>query len=329
MPEVERIPLQITSIYEPIQQDLGKVEEQLRSVSRSELIPTPDLLSHALTKMGKRIRPALTLLSGMFYQYDLKTLLPMATAVELLHIATLIHDDTIDGAALRRSKPTVSSIWGKETALILGDYLFATSADLVSTTENVLAMRLFAQALQVISAGELRQNFSAFRADLTRDEYYRRIQSKTASLFSMACETGAILSQAPRPSSLALRSYGDHLGLGFQIVDDILDFIGDKNELGKPVGNDLMQGTVTLPAIIFCESYPGNSYVKDALKDKGNKDLVKKAVEAISGSPAIKQAYEAAAEQCRMAMENLKDLPASPSMQPLKTLTEYVLDRNR
>lgn len=321
--------MQIDSIYRPILQDLRKVEDNLRSLSSSALIPAPDLLAHALNGMGKGIRPALTLLSGKFYNYDLKLLLPMATSVELLHIATLVHDDTIDGAALRRSKPTVSSIWGKETALIIGDYLFATSADLVSTTENVLTMRLFARTLMVISAGELHQNFTAYNPDLTRPEYYRRIQNKTASLFAMACQTGAILSQAPESSCLAMRNYGDHLGMAFQIVDDILDFIGNKNKLGKPVGNDLMQGTVTLPVIIFTEMHPGNDYVKEALASKGDKEKVSRAVEAVANSPAIKETYNLALQQCHMARESLKTMPDSPSKQPLEALTEYVIDRNK
>ncbi|MBI4332140.1 MAG: polyprenyl synthetase family protein [Chloroflexi bacterium] len=321
--------MQIASIYDPIQQDLQKVGENLRSLSKTDLIPADDLLAHALGGMGKGVRPALTLLSGKFYHYDLDLLLPMATAVELLHIATLVHDDTIDGAALRRSKPTVSSIWGKETALIVGDYLFATSADLVSTTESVLAMRLFARTLMVISAGELQQNFSAYRPGLTRPEYYRRIQHKTASLFAMACETGALLSQAPASACQAMRDYGNHLGMGFQIVDDILDFIGDRSELGKPVGNDLIQGTVTLPAIIFGEMYPGNDYVKHALESKGNPDKVKRAVEAIAASAAIKKAYDLALDECRQARESLSGMPPNPCRQPLETLTEYVVDRNR
>ncbi len=321
--------MQIASIYSPIIDDLQKVENNLRSLGHSELIPSPDLLNHALTDMGKRIRPALTLLSGMFYQYQLKTLLPMATAVELLHIATLVHDDTVDGAALRRNKPTVSTVWGKATALLVGDYLFATSADLVSTTENVLTMRLFAQTLQTISAGELRQTFAAYRHNLSREEYYRRIQSKTASLFAMACETGAILSLAPRESCTALRDYGNHLGMGFQIVDDILDFIGDKNELGKPVGNDLMQGTVTLPAIVFTEMHPGDNCVKEALESKGQREKVTRAVKAISASPAIKEAYRLAGEECNRAKESLHALPDGPALEPLLALADYVVDRNK
>ncbi len=321
--------MQVASIYGPILEDLHRVEDNLHALSHSELIPTPDLLDHALADMGKRIRPALTLLSGMFYRYDLKYLLPMATAVELLHIATLVHDDTVDGAALRRSKPTVSSVWGKETALLIGDYLFATSADLVSTTENVMTMRLFAQTLQIISAGELRQTFAAYRHDLPREEYYRRIGSKTASLFSMACETGAILSLAPRESCLALKDYGNHLGIAFQIVDDILDFIGDKNELGKPVGNDLMQGTVTLPAIVFSEMYPGSGHIKEALQRKGDRETVARAVEAVANSPAIKECYRLAGEACSLATSSLRGLPHSPALGPMEALACYVVERNK
>ncbi len=320
--------MQVSSIYATIQEDLNKVEENLRSLTRTDLIPTPDLLAHTFNSQGKRIRPALTLLSGKFYNYDLNLLLPMATAVELLHIATLVHDDTIDGSSVRRSKATVNSLWGKEIALILGDYLFAMSADLTSTTENVAVMRLFARTLMTISAGELRQNLSAYNA-LNREQYFQRIESKTASLFSMACETGAILSQAPETCRLALKNYGNNLGIAFQMVDDILDFVGDEAKLGKPVGSDLTQGTVTLPAIVFMETYPRNSCVKDALQSKGNTGKIKHAVEAISNSSAIKETYDIAAEYCRRAREDLKAMPDGPTRQPLEALTTYIVERNR
>lgn len=320
--------MQVSSIYATIQEDLSKVEENLRSLTRTDLIPTPDLLAHTFNSQGKRIRPALTLLSGKFYNYDLKLLLPMATAVELLHIATLVHDDTIDGSSVRRSKATVNSLWGKEIALILGDYLFAMSADLTSTTENVAVMRLFARTLMTISAGELRQNLSAYNA-LDREQYFQRIESKTASLFSMACETGAILSRAPEKTCLALKDYGNHLGMAFQIVDDILDFVGDETKLGKPVGSDLMQGTVTLPAIIFIETYPQDTSFREALQSKGNREKVKRAVEALSNSTVIKKTYDVAMEYCLRAREDLKDVPAGPTRDPLEALTTYIVERNR
>ncbi|MFC1930541.1 polyprenyl synthetase family protein [Chloroflexota bacterium] len=321
--------MQLTSIYNSIRKDLDKVEENLSLLSKSDLIPVPQLLNHSLKDKGKRIRPALTLLAGKVNDYNLELLLPMATAVELLHIATLVHDDAVDGSRLRWGKPTVSSKWGKEKAIILGDYLFATSADLVSTTENVKVMRLFARALMTISAGELRQNIAAYNVNITREEYYELITCKTASLFSMACETGAILGRSSVAVQSALKNYGANMGIAFQIIDDILDLTGTIKDLGKPVGNDLMHGTVTLPVLIFRETFPGDSRIAEALKHKGNWELVKKAVEAISGSEAIKEAYNVASQFCMQATKDLKVLPNGLARTAMESLSHFVIERNK
>ncbi|MDP2718381.1 MAG: polyprenyl synthetase family protein [Dehalococcoidia bacterium] len=321
--------LQLTSIYNAIRKDLDKVEENLSLLSKNGLISAPQLLNHALKDKGKRIRPALTLLAGKVNNYNLDLLLPMATAVELLHIATLVHDDAVDGSRLRWGNPTVSSKWGKEKAIILGDYLFATSADLVSTTENVRVMRLFAQALMTISAGELRQNIAAYNVNITREEYYELITCKTASLFSMACETGAILGRSPVAGQAALKNYGTKMGIAFQIIDDILDLTGTEKDLGKPVGNDLMHGTLTLPVLIFREMFPGDSRIVEALENKGDGEFAKKAVEAVSGSVAIKEAYNIASQFCRQAAENLKELPGGPARAALESLSHFIIERTK
>ncbi|MFH1487260.1 MAG: polyprenyl synthetase family protein, partial [Chloroflexota bacterium] len=212
-----------------------KLEERLRSVVNVDFPWLAQILEHILKLRGKRMRPAITLLSGRLYpSNNHETLIPMAAGIELLHTATLVHDDTIDNCQLRRGTATANSIWNSSTVVLVGDYLFANAAYLVSTTGSVLAMRLFAQALMVICSGELRQNHSSFDWRQSRESYYQRIGRKTASLFSIAAETGGILSGAPPEKIAALHNYGHNLGLAFQIVDDVLDFAGDENEMGKP-----------------------------------------------------------------------------------------------
>jgi len=182
--------LQLSTIYEPIQEDLNKVEDRLRSVSGVEFLRLSELLDYSLSG-GKGIRPALTLLSGKFYDYNLDYLLPMATAVELFHTATLVHDDAIDKSSVRRGRPTINTMWGEDKAILLGDYLFAKAGALAATTGNLQVIKLSTQTIMTISSGELNQAFNAFNLEQTREDYFQRVSSKTASLFSMATESGA------------------------------------------------------------------------------------------------------------------------------------------
>ena len=191
--------MQLSQVYAPVQPDLIKVERQLKSISQVDFPRLAELLSYTLSG-GKGIRPALTLLSGKLYHYDLERLLPMATAVELMHTATLVHDDAIDNSSVRRGRPTINRLWGEDRAVLLGDYLFAKAGEFAAITSNLRVIRLFAQTLQIISSGELAQTIDAFKLEQTRDHYLERISGKTASLFSLATESGAILSHAPEES---------------------------------------------------------------------------------------------------------------------------------
>ena len=177
--------MRLSQIYQSVQQDLAKVESQIRSVTEVDFPGLAELLGYILTG-GKGIRPVLTLLSGKFYHYNLDLLLPMATAIELMHTATLVHDDAIDNSSVRRGRPTINRIWGEDKAVLLGDYLFAKAGEFAATTGNLRVITLFAQTLQIISSGELKQSFNAFNLEQTRDHYLDRISSKTASLFSLS-----------------------------------------------------------------------------------------------------------------------------------------------
>jgi octaprenyl-diphosphate synthase len=322
--------LLLSQIYKPVQEDLTRVESQIRSVSEVDYPRLAELLSHILTG-GKRIRPALTLLSGRFYHYNLDLLLPMATAIELMHTATLVHDDAIDNSMVRRGRATVNSVWGEDKAVLLGDYLFAKAGEFAATTGNLQVITLFAQTLQIISSGELKQSFNAFNLEQTRDHYLDRISSKTASLFSLTTESGAILSQAPEESIQILREYGYNLGIAFQIVDDLLDFIGTEEEMGKPVGSDLAQGTLTLPAMFLLERSEDNP-VKELfhnrdMPEREKQKRIKQAIELARSSAIVKQCYNTASDYCAKACHRLGLLPENPSRQALKDLAELVISR--
>lgn len=324
--------MKIQEIYAPVQEDLVRVDEQFRLLidSQREVFPKLHQMLGQVLVGGKIIRPTLTLLAGRFYEYDLKNLLPMATACELLHIATLVHDDAIDKASVRRSQPTINQVWGVERAVILGDYLFAQAGEFAAATGNIRVVRLFAQTLESISRGELKQGFSAFNLEQSYDQYIERIAGKTASLFAMATESGAVLSQAPEEVIQGLKDYGYNLGIAFQIVDDVLDFISTEAEMGKPVGSDLVQGTITLPSLLILEHYPENNPVKRLFGNQGDgQKNIMEALELVRGSSIIDECYQVASDYSNKACHGLKLLPDNPSRQALFALADYVVKRRK
>jgi geranylgeranyl pyrophosphate synthase len=286
------------------------------------------LLAYTLRTGGKRVRPVLTLLSGKFYVYDTALLIPMAAAIELLHTATLVHDDIVDNSPVRRGKPTVSRAWGEDRALLLGDYLFAKAGSLVAGTGNLRAIKLFSETLMTISAGELKQTGVTFDIAKVRAYYFAWIGAKTACLFSTATESGAVLSQAPEKIIQAIRDYGHNLGMAFQIIDDVLDFVGEEDELGKPVGSDLREGTVTLPTILFLESYPEDELTKNVI---GKKDAegVSQAVERIRNSRVIADCLTMATGFCHKASRAAEKLPDNSARKSLIDIADYIVQRRK
>ena len=318
--------MELNKIYQSIQEDLDKIKNELRSISRIDFPWLSEQLGYVVKSSGKGIRPALTLLAGTFYNYNLKYLLPMAVSVELMHTATLVHDDAIDKSVIRRGQPTINKMWGEDTAILLGDYLFAKAGEYVSDTQSPRVVKLFSQTLATISSGELNQYINAFKLEQTREQYFQRISGKTASLFCLAMESGAILSEAPEESVKTLKGYGYNLGIAFQIVDDVFDFISDENILGKPVGSDLEQGTLTLPSMLLLERYPDDNPVQRLFESKDNSNI-SVAIEMVRDSSIVDDCYTIATEYCAKAKECLKLLPESPSLPVLSNLADYIIER--
>ena len=321
--------MELGTIYECVQTDLDLVKKNLKSISKVDFPWLAEQLGYVVRSGGKRIRPALTLLSGKFYNYNLEHLLPMAAAVELMHVATLVHDDAIDKSAVRRGNPTINKLWGEEASVLLGDYLFAKAGEFVSDTQNPRVIKLFSQTLATISSGELSQLLGAFKLEQTRQQYFSRISGKTAPLFSLASESGAILSEAPEKSVTALKEYGYNLGIAFQIVDDILDFAGTEEKLGKPIGSDLAQGTLTLPAILILERYPDDNPIKMLFENKDRQKNLKRAIEMVRSSSIVPECYRIASEYRDKACHCLKLLPENPSRQALIELADYIINRKK
>jgi len=316
------------AVLDPVQADLELVESEIQRVGQVEYPFLANLLEHVLSTRGKRIRPALVLLAASFHQYRLQYLVPLAAAIELLHTATLVHDDLIDNSPTRRGKPTLHNLTDRSVTVLVGDYLFAHAASLCTETQNPRVMQVFGRTLMTICDGELKQIFTAGFWRQSRDDYYQKIERKTASLIRTATETGAILSGAPEDQVDALRGYGYNLGMAFQIVDDVLDFVGDEETMGKPVGSDLRQGTVTLPTICLLEEDPENRALRQIFDDGDASDeVVRSAVEAVYNSSGIAFARAEARRFADVALEHLARLPATPERAALESISDYVLDR--
>jgi len=289
--------------------------------------PMAEMLELVLAARGKRLRPALSLLAGKFGRYRPSLLVPLAASIELLHTATLVHDDVIDNAATRRGRPTANSMFHNTTTVMLGDYMFAHAANLVAGTGNIEVIRLFSQTVMTIARGEIGQDMTAYDTRQTIRQYLQRIGGKTASLFATACQGGALLAEASRDRVEALKAYGYNLGMAFQVVDDILDFVGDEQEMGKPVGSDLSQGTLTLPSLLLLDRYPRDNPIRKLFAHRRRQEYLNQAVEMIRQSDIPRQSYQMAESFAKEAREALTALPKNPARRTLRDIVAYILER--
>jgi geranylgeranyl pyrophosphate synthase len=317
------------SLYGPVAEDMVLVEDLLESTRKVEIPALKRMLDHALGARGKRMRPALVLLAGTFGDYDLNRLVPLGAAIELLHTASLVHDDVVDGAASRRGRPTANALFDNALTVLLGDYIFANAAEMVTRTGSLPVTRLFALALMKMTSGELDQDAAAFDVGKDIQNYLWRIGGKTAALFSNATEGGATLGKCPESTVEAFRVYGYSLGMAFQIVDDILDFTGDEAVMGKPVGSDLREGTITLPALLLLERYPKNNPIKKFFTARrGREEHLQQSIAMIRESEVLEASLEMARSYVRRATEAIESLPDSAAHRSLVDLGEYVLSRD-
>lgn len=313
-------------LYGSVQDDLRLVEDLFDEIKRVDYGPLGEMLKMVLGGGGKLMRPGLALLSGRFGQYDLDRLVPLAASVELLHTATLVHDDVIDQADTRRGRATVNSAFQNSTTVMLGDFLFAHAADQVVKTDDLRVVALFSDTLMIMAKGEIRQDLAAYDSRQTIRDYLARIGGKTASLFSTACEGGALVAGQSDEQVAALRDYGYNFGMAFQVVDDVLDFTGDQEEMGKPVGSDLMQGTLTLPSFLLLERMPEDNPVS-AYFDSPNAEALEQALAAVRESGSLDESFEMARDFSRRAIAALAMLPDNADRATLESLAEYILER--
>lgn len=320
-------PSMTQELYGPVADDLPLVDEMLRTIANVEQPWLSRMLTSSLGGGGKRMRPAIALLAGTHGDYDLDRLVPLAASVELLHTATLVHDDVIDAAPERRGKPTAAALFNNASSVMLGDYMFAHAAEFVARTGNIRVIRNFAATLGIMANGELKQDMAAFEYSEDVQRYLDRIYGKTASLFATAAENGAIVSGAPESTVEPMRRYGESLGMAFQIVDDVLDFAGTAEEMGKPVGSDLLAGTLTLPTILYMQASPEENPVRRAFEGVRRRSNLQRAIEEIRVSTYLDESMASARHFAGLAREALLELPPSETRDTLDGLIDYVLER--
>lgn len=310
-----------------VQDLLPEVESRMRGQTDGYHPALKKALDQLLDSGGKRVRPTVVLLVCSMLGVDREDSLNLAAAVELLHTATLVHDDLIDGSTLRRGSPTLNSTWNAPATILAGDFLFSQAASLGAQVESTVVMRMFASTLSTIVNGEIAQIFE--RNSVThREDYNQRIYAKTAAMFEMAARAPAYLVGKEDQYDDALRIYGYSIGMAFQIVDDVLDFSSDAKTLGKPVASDLRIGLLTLPAIYYLESHPEDERLKQFQSDvQLDATVMEGLVQDIRNSGAVDKARDEADQQVQSAIKALDPLPLCPEREALAELANYVVER--
>lgn len=306
---------------------LAEVEARMRPDPSEHHPALSEAIEHLLDSGGKRIRPTIVVLVGNMLGADIEHIVTHAAAIEMLHTATLVHDDLIDDSLLRRGIPTLNAQWTPGATVLTGDYIFARAAQLAARTDSLRLMEAFARTLMTIVNGEITQLFDQEIHDF-HQSYYKRIYAKTASLFEVASEGAALLANCDDDCVEAMRSFGYHIGLAFQIVDDVLDFTGDQLEVGKPVANDLRQGLITLPTVLHFQDHPQGREWLRRLRSQGVLDEeLETLIEEIRTSPAIERSLEEAQQFIHEGESRLKEMPAVPERDALYDLARYVVLR--
>lgn len=315
-------------LFNQINSDLSRVEKELYQFVKTDFPVLEESAVQLLEAGGKRLRPAFTLLAGKFYGYPIDKLLPVAMSLELIHMATLVHDDVVDASETRRGRPTVKAKWGNIVSIATGDYLLAKSLELLAQINHPEVSRILAEVSIEMSLGEIQQIKASFDVEQNLKQYYYRIKRKTALLISASCKLGALVSGAPRREVWALGAYGHALGMAFQIVDDILDVTAEASQLGKPVGGDIRQGIMTLPMITGLKLSQQRDRLKELLaKTEKTEDEVIEAIQLIKDSGAIEESMKYVDLYYRKAVNYLQELPNVPTRKALEDLAIFVKDR--
>ncbi len=294
--------------------DLGEVNQTILGAMRSRAPTIVDIASHLINSGGKRLRPLLTLASARLFDYAGGEHIRLAAAVELIHGATLLHDDVVDGSALRRGERTANVIWGNKESVLVGDYLFAQAFELMVAAGDLRVLQILSRASGVIAEGEVLQLATQKNLEATFEMYLAVVESKTAALFAAATQAGAIIAGADARSEEALRSFGRNLGIAFQLVDDALDYAGREQSLGKSVGDDFREGKMTLPVVYaFDRTSPGDRdfWRRTIAEGRQRPEDFDRARDLVAATGALEDTLACARRYALRALDDLSLVPAN------------------
>src|SRR5690554_2679611 len=315
-------------IYDTVADDFSRVNDLIIQRLSSDVPLVEKIAQHIIESGGKRLRPLLVLLSSRAAGYSKDEHLKLAVVIEFLHTATLLHDDVVDTSDMRRGRSTANANWGNAPSVLVGDFLYARAFEMMVELKSLPIMEILSHATAVIAQGEVMQLMNVKNPDLTEDQYMTVIHNKTAMLFEAASHSGAILANASEAQEQALKHYGKHLGLAFQLVDDVLDYRGDAETMGKNVGDDLAEGKTTLPLIhaMANSSEADRQLIRQAIR-KGGLDDLPKVLELVERSGALEYTMERARAEATKASDTLAVLPDSPHKAALELLAQVAVAR--
>ena len=315
-----------------IAEELDLVEELIRRKSGSDTVDRINqIVVHLFEGGGKRIRPVLTLSTANLFGYQGMDHVNLATAVEFVHTATLVHDDVVDESLQRRGQPTANTIWDNKTSVLVGDYLFARSFQLMVSTRSIEALSILADASATISEAEVLQLVAQHDLNMDADTYYRIIRGKTAALFSAAAKVGAVIAEADPGQVISCEKFGDALGVGFQIMDDVLDYSGATSRMGKNVGDDFRDRKVTLPVIRAMQSADMEErsfWIRTISEGDQHDGDSERAVEILTSRGIIEQVMVEAEVWADKAKQHIANLPSLPIADFLEELTNFSVSRS-
>lgn len=315
--------MKLKMMYSFLNSDLTIIEEALEEAVQAESPILQQASLHLLQAGGKRIRPVFVLLAGKFGDYDINKIKNVAVALELIHMASLVHDDVIDDAELRRGKPTIKAKWDNRTAMYTGDYIFARALELMTKIDKPFAHKILANTLVELCVGEIEQIKDKYNYDQNVRTYFRRIKRKTAILIAVSCQLGAIASDVDEKIHKKLFQFGYYVGMSYQIIDDVLDFTGTEKVLGKPAGDDLHQGNITLPVLFAMED---SEIRKEIIKvnEKTERAEIERIITLIKKSGAIEKSLQVSDLYLNKALAILNELPQNRAKKVLRDIAKYI-----
>lgn len=328
MDNYSEITLTLADLFAPIDDDMKAVDAVIRKRLSSDIVLIRTIGDYIIGGGGKRMRPAVLLMvaNALGYQGSVHHLL--AAVVEFIHTSTLLHDDVVDESDLRRGRSTANAIFGNAASVLVGDYLYSRSFEMMVDADSMRVMQVFSKATTVIAEGEVLQLLNVHDPDVSLERYMQVVRYKTAKLFEAAAQVGAIVAGANPEHEQAAAAYGRHIGTAFQLIDDVLDYSGEADALGKNVGDDLREGKPTMPLIRAMEVGPANTQqlIRSAIETgEGDFAAVAKAIQA---TDALTFTRQAAAQEARLASEAIASFPASPLKKTLSDLCEFAIMRD-